>query len=104
MLQGQQRAGSVLQAVDDRLPRGDPARTEPARDPALELRPQILVIADDEAAQGQPLEDRLDQLVDVGGPPLPAELRHHAAQGDPAPGPQRVQGGGELLPATRKSV
>src|SRR4051794_30812043 len=60
----EERAGRVLEAVDDRLAIADPALAEPGADLAGEVVAQVPVVADDEAPQGQPLADR---QVEVAG-------------------------------------
>src|SRR4051794_20656869 len=89
----------VREIVDDGALGDQLAAAQPAGYPALELRPQVLVVADDEPAQRDPLEHRLDEVVDARPGTVGVELRDHPAERDPAAQPQGVQRRDEVVAA-----
>src|SRR4051794_37768619 len=95
----QERLDGIGEVVDHGLFGDQFPAAQPPGDPALEFRAQVLVVADDEPTQGDPLEDRLDQVVDARPRLVGVELRHHPAERDPAVQPQGVERSNQVVPA-----
>ncbi len=93
----QERLDRVVDAAMDRGLGHEVTGRKPTEDALLELRTEILVVANDEPGQRDPLEDGLHQVID--GRPVVADGRDHAAHGNPTVHPKTVQCGDQMIAA-----